>query len=184
MPTKGWLAAVNIADRIMVIGGGNRLIKTPYANNEIYNQITNTWETLTPMPTPRYAVAAVEYSGKVYVFGGQQIFGNAAPVNKVEIYDPVTDSWSTGSSMPKAMCELAAVTCGDKIYVIAGLNYSTRYNTLQIYSPGTDNWSVGAPVPKAFSQHAAVGYGGKVYVFGGMDNSRKRLDTVYIDHSN
>ncbi len=181
MPTaRSWLAAVNIGNKIMVIGGGNRLTKTPYARNEIYNPITNSWETRTPMPTPRYALAAAEYNGKVYVFGGQQIFGNASPVNKVEIYDPVTDSWTTGSPMPKAMCELSAATCGDKIYVIAGLNYATRYNTLQIYSPDTDSWTVGAPLPKAFSQHAAVGYGGKVYVFGGMDNSRKRLDTVYI----
>lgn len=181
MPTaRSWLAAVNIENKIMVIGGGDRITKTSYANNEIYNPITNSWETLTPMPTPRYALAAAEYNGKVYVFGGQKIFGNASPVNKVEIYDPATDSWSTGSPMPKAMCEIAAATCGDKIYVIAGLNYATRYNALQIYSPGTDSWSVGAPLPKAFSQHAAVGYGGKVYVFGGMDNSRNRLDTVYI----
>ncbi|HOI64330.1 MAG TPA: SUMF1/EgtB/PvdO family nonheme iron enzyme [Mesotoga sp.] len=181
MPTaRSWLAAVNVGDKIMAIGGGDRITKTPYAKNEIYNPITNSWETLTPMPTPRYALAAAEYNGKVYVFGGQQIFGNASPVNNVEIYDPVTDSWSTGSPMPNARCELAAATCGDKIFVIAGLNYATRYNTLQIYSPGTDSWSTGASLPKSFSQHAAIGYGGKVYVFGGMDNSRKRLDTVYI----
>ena len=57
----------------MAIGGGERITKTPYDNNEIYNPITNSWETFTPMPTPRYALAAAEYNGKVYVFGGQQI---------------------------------------------------------------------------------------------------------------
>ncbi len=94
----------------MIIGGGTRITKTPYANNEINNQITNSWGIRAPMPTPRYALAAAEYNGKVYVFGGQLIFGNASPVNNVEIYNPATDSWTTRSPMPNARCELTAVT--------------------------------------------------------------------------
>jgi len=76
MPTaRSWLAAVSIDNRVMAIGGANRLVTTTYADNEIYDPITNGWEIRTPMPTPRYALAAAEYSGKVYVFGGQQPFG-------------------------------------------------------------------------------------------------------------
>jgi N-acetylneuraminic acid mutarotase len=36
----------------------------------VYNPATNSWRTLSPLPTPGYALAAAVINGVVYVVGG------------------------------------------------------------------------------------------------------------------
>lgn len=58
-----------------------------------YNVGSNSWESLTPMPTARFRVdCEVGIDGRIYVIGGEQ-----APTT-VEAYDPVADSWDTSPS--------------------------------------------------------------------------------------
>ena len=50
------------------------------------------WTNKTPMPTDRWGAAAVEFDGKIYVFGGDVESELGSDAN--EIYDPETDAWT------------------------------------------------------------------------------------------
>ncbi len=69
MPTKrsGMAGAVSNG-RIYVIGGGNRT--TILSTNEAYNPGSNTWTTLTPMPTARVGACAEAVGSTIHVLGG------------------------------------------------------------------------------------------------------------------
>ena len=57
-------------------------------------QLPGKWTTRAPMPSARTEVAAVEISGKIYVFGGYDKGSHL-----VEEYDPATDNWRGRASL-------------------------------------------------------------------------------------
>ena len=102
MPTpRMWVGIAVVENKIYAIGGdsGNWTSDiTPTNVNEVYDPATDTWETLTPMPTKRMAVSANVVDGKIYVIGGGQRAPNTNfDVN--EVYDIETDTWTTKTSI-------------------------------------------------------------------------------------
>ena len=83
MPTpRGGTGCGVVNDRIVVVGGeGNPdAASGVFPEVEAYTPATNTWETLTPMPTPRHGMGAAAAGGRLYVPGGAsvQAFGAVA----------------------------------------------------------------------------------------------------------
>lgn len=83
MPTaRGGTACGVIGDRIIVVGGeGNPATSSGvFSEVEAYTPATNTWETLTPMISPRHGMGAAVVGGRLYVPGGadKQAFGAVA----------------------------------------------------------------------------------------------------------
>src|SRR5262249_56446576 len=65
---RGGLAAVALAERILVFGG-----EAPFRifeATEMYEPAGDRWIALTPMPTPRHGIGAALVGGRVYVPGG------------------------------------------------------------------------------------------------------------------
>ncbi len=69
IPTeRGGFSAAVVGNEILIIGGegdGNT-----YAEVEALNPKTETWRTLTPMPTPRHGIQAAVCNGGVYIAAG------------------------------------------------------------------------------------------------------------------
>ena len=126
--------------------------------NEVYDPATNTWETKTPMSTPRLNIQANVVNGEIYVIGG-------IPNGTVnEVYDPATDTWFTNASIPTAVSSYASAVVDNKIYVITS-------NLNQIYHIENDSWSYGAPPPSPAVLASAGATTGvftpeRIYVFG------------------
>jgi len=144
MPTpRMWLGIAVVENKIYVIGGdsGNWEVGiTPTSVNEVYDPATDTWETLTPMPTKRMAVSANVVDGKIYVIGGGQRATNTHfDVN--EVYDTETDTWITGTAMPTARYGLGVAIIDDVLYAIGG----------------REGW-VGFPISAANEQYTPAGY--------------------------
>ena len=63
--------------RVVALGGGGPAGGDPYApldNVDIYDPATNTWAAATPMPEPRWGLAAVALTdGRVVVIGGDSV---------------------------------------------------------------------------------------------------------------
>jgi N-acetylneuraminic acid mutarotase len=83
MPTaRGGTGCGVVGDRIVVVGGeGNREVPSGvFPQVEAYTPATDTWESLTPMPTPRHGMGAAAVGDRLYVPGGatQQGFGAVA----------------------------------------------------------------------------------------------------------
>jgi N-acetylneuraminic acid mutarotase len=160
MPTARHHATSEVVDgKLYVVGGRlagdgvsysvKEALKS-FANNEMYNPITNTWTKLEPMPTNRSSMAAASIGKDIYVFGGQSrvktpidviVFGGKSRVtsgdtrgvetlfvgqpadgtfSNNEKYDTMTDTWTTEIPMPNPLLGLESVALGGKIYVIGG----------------------------------------------------------------
>ena len=180
MPTaRCRLAAVAGPDgRIYALGGStsSTLDMTGYSSVvEAYNPVTNSWETVSPMNTPRVGLAAATSGGRIYVFGG---YGRppgytARYLLTVEVYDPVSNIWSSSPSMRSARYGLAAVsTSTGLIYLIGGKNESSvlpANNEEYIPSSGTSS-NIAGLLSGQRSELAAVSLlrqGDVLYALGG-----------------
>lgn len=147
-------------------------------NNSVlmYDPAKNIWtppdgpDALELMPTGRGQAAAAEVDGIVYVFGGNNCFGNCWLTTN-EGYDVKNDVWITGlAPMLGDLRGLLTATAVDgKIYVMGGVNsyFPPTYDYNHIYDPATDSWSEGPVLPHRRSHHAAVALDGKIYLIGG-----------------
>jgi hypothetical protein len=76
--------------RAQVMGGEITSSGGSFPQNEEYNPTTNTWSTLTAMPTPRHGAAAATIDGVVYVAGGGTTGGSS--------FSAVHEAFSFGTS--------------------------------------------------------------------------------------
>ena len=152
--------------------------KAPLTNvNEVYDPVTDTWETKAPMPTPRSCLRANVANGKIYLIGGNDPDVHFEPGASThnEVYDPLTDSWITKTPMLAAASNYASVVVDNKIYVIGGLIggpwEGLRFDLTQIYDAKNDRWDYGAPLPQGYGNVVAGATAGvnapkRIYVFG------------------
>jgi hypothetical protein len=63
--------------RAQVTGGERATDGSTFPQNEEYDPATNSWRTLTAMPTPRHGAAFATISGVVYAAGGGPIAGSS-----------------------------------------------------------------------------------------------------------
>ena len=141
---------------------------------QIYNPVTNSWSTGSPMPTARMQLGVVAGpGGMIYAIGGITD-PDLGPVGTVEIYDPISDTWSSGAPMPTPRNQFAIATAPDgKIYTIGGkqsyYNYDGPfYDDVEIYNPFSDSWDTGSPLPFGIGEMEAVTVGGAIHVVGGV----------------
>jgi len=143
---------------------------------EVYNPITDEWDVLPPMPTPRVGPAAAAVDGKIYVIGGFNR-DTWSPNPVVEIYDIKNGTWSTGPSKPTPCSWAKAVALGGKIYVLGGVGYE-YYNVCEVLDPSNNTWTSCAPFSGGRYLHTAVATNGKIYLIGGR---RHDPDVWYHD---
>jgi N-acetylneuraminic acid mutarotase len=161
-------------NKIYCIGGMGRNASSSELKgaNEVYDPATNTWETKSPMPTPRYQMQAHVVNGKIYLIGGSYP-SMSLKYNINEVYDPETDTWTTAAPMPTGVGSYASAVVGNKIYVLEGTpsyNIAIFYNQTQIYDTEKNQWSIGTPYSKSWYKASAGATTGayapvRIYVF-------------------
>jgi N-acetylneuraminic acid mutarotase len=176
--------------KIYVFGGfsrpGRELAWQPVDNAWEYTPETDSWRTLSPLPTRRGAGGAAVVDGKIYVVGGASTLPGASdpairfdgqPRDSVlginEEYDPLTNTWRSRAPMPTARNHFLTAAVNGKIYTIGGRlgsTFITRSSNTEVteeYDVAKDLWTTKAPMPTARSGVAGGVYNGKVYVAGG-----------------
>jgi N-acetylneuraminic acid mutarotase len=149
--------------------------KTEYYNvgaNEVYDPATDTWQTLTPLPTPRYKVATNIVDGKIYVIGGHSMSNLYKTENVVEVYDPITNSWTTKTPAPLPVGLYASAVVDYKIYVLGTNPNATWQFNIMVYDPATDIWTIKSKTPLHYGTTAAATTG---------ENALKRI--YYFDEN-
>jgi len=140
--------------------------------NEVYDTVTDTWETKTPCPNVGMKCQAHVVNGKIYVMDWSMPY----------VYDPENDSWATKTRMPKPYpksdSSVVSAVVGNKIVVsfdFSTFNSSTGFTYYEqkvlIYDTETDSWSGGTSGTTIVKGGAAVATAGvnapqKVYVLG------------------
>lgn len=172
MPTARYsMAAVFYEGEIYVIGGEDDSGGSPImlSTLEVYDPLTDTWSSKTPMPTPRNRVGAAVISDKIYVVGYDNI---------TYCYDPATDSWSERAKIPLPLHPstwrqaIGVGVINSKMYVSPGEPW------MYCYDPSTDTWTEKACVPSTGGRpHDIQGFAvlnDKLYAFG--DTYTTRVD--------
>jgi len=134
--------------------------------NEVYDTVTNTWETKTSLPDEGGKFQAHVVNGKIYVIRGSYSY----------VYDPADDSWASIERMPPPYpsSSLVSAAVGNKIVVTGEFKKGNSFDSEQrvlVYDAETGNWSVGTSGPTVVVEGAAAATIGvnapqRVYVLG------------------
>lgn len=122
------------------------------------------WQTLPPMPEPRWGHRLVTHAGRLYVIGGQ------GPGADVLIHDPET-GWRRGAALPEPRDHLSAVVVDDEIWAIGG-RAPASLARVDIYDIASDSWREGPALPEPTSGAAEGVIDGRILIFGGEEPTR------------
>lgn len=194
MPTpRNYLQANVVNGKIYLIGGQSQqrleYPPTEHTSNltEVYDPATDSWTTMTPIPTTVYGYASAVMNNKIYAMSGWSV---KTPLSdQVQIFDPKSNTWTTGTPIPIPVTLAGAgATTGamapKRIYVIGGCpaantQAQSGISANQVYDPATDTWSSGAEMPTARYGLALAVANDKLYVMGGGSISLTNSNEQY-----
>lgn len=176
MPVRVYGSQAVVFNRQIFIPGGYGE-SGPVSNMQIYSPGNNQWLAGPPLPAPMGGVAAAQYNGKIYIFGGAR--ENNQPTNTVYEYDPVNGGYAPKSRMPGPAYNASAVVHNGRIYVIGGSGY---YYAHYVYNPALDQWLGIAPSPRTLLDRVGLlSFGGEIWAFSGSYAQQVPLEqTVQI----
>lgn len=150
-----------------------------------YNTITDTWDSIPPLPDPaggKIAASASVIDSLIYIIGGYHVLANDDEIssNKIHRYNPETNTYLTdGADIPVPIDDQVQGVWRDSlIYVITGWSQNRNVINVQIYNTATDSWSVGTPVPtqdryRSFGSTGVI-VGNTIFYFGGASSNGVR----------
>jgi len=119
-------ASAAVGGRLYVIGGRvSSAFISGTSNNvdliEAYDPATDLWSARPRMPTPRSAIAAGVYNGRIIIPGGEvQDSRFLGAFKAVEAFDTATNTWQILPSMPHPRHGLAVGAIGNRLYAVSG----------------------------------------------------------------
>jgi N-acetylneuraminic acid mutarotase len=158
---RGGHAAVVLAGKIHVLGGGNDV--ETLALHSVYDPATDRWSEAAPLARAKGSPAAVVLDGKIWAIGGRSGLDD---FGDVEVYDPAEDSWSPGPAIAPRDTAGAAVLDG-AIHVFGGESQAQAETLGDVLRLDDDEWrNVSTlPTPRSYARSVTVGDG--VLVVGG-----------------
>ena len=141
------------------------------------------WEAIPPLPTPRFAAAAVTLNNKIYAMGGVAFrpegFNN---FSVAECYDPIQGSWSLAQEMtlPWPAAGLGAAILNNRIHIFGGYSDVDIHNRTARLNEATGDWEALAPLPSPIAAMGVAVCNGIIYSIGGWaDDGRTPIDKVF-----
>jgi N-acetylneuraminic acid mutarotase len=166
-----------------------------------WDPVSNTWSTVSGMPTPAFSVGAATVGGAFYVVGGDAFglttvlrrYTEGAVCTATPTPTPGTSTatptpfpcgplWVTRTPYPAAVSSAAVVALNSLVYSFGGTTTSDT-NLAYRYDPATDTWTALANLPALRTGAGAVTDGTTIYILGGSiagnhTNSVYRYDPV------
>jgi len=188
-PTKRTEVAVaELNGKIYVVGG----FAEPDMSNvldygisqavEVYDPMTDSWTTATPIPEGRHHVGIATLDGFLYVVGGfsRSLFSVWEPVVTLYRHDPTTGRWEELTPMPTARGGLGVAVQNGRLYAIGGYDGRENPPAVEMYDPKTNSWTARAPLPTPRDHLAVATVGSRIYAIGGRPNLdyRRNMDVV------
>jgi len=129
----------------------------------------DTWESSTPMLTPRAQLGVAVVNGKIYAIGGSANDPAAGPIllNVTEEFDPSMNVWTTKTAMPTSRHSFGIAVYENKIYCIGGSTNGQSLAVNEVYDPASDTWETRNPMPTARAAVSANVVKGRIYLMGG-----------------
>jgi hypothetical protein len=161
-------AAVVNNGRLYVIGGENRL-------NGLLNDVWSTadgvtWqeETANAFFSPRCAVSAVSYNGRIFVIGGYT--GGLSPVSNQVLSSADGANWIqvNGANSTAPLREGGtSLVFDNRIWYLGGRDYGLNQSNIVYYSIDGLNWAQAGTLPEVRSEAAGMVFNDKMWLIGG-----------------
>lgn len=179
MPTaRSLMASAVIGEKLYVAGGrGPCPPCTGYDKLEIYDPVTDTWDTTkAPLPTAYSSPGGAALDGKFHVVGGV-LTASEELVNpqRLAIYDPATDKWSLKAALGIPRNSLGLGAIHGRLYAIGGVTAIGSSSAVEAYDPASDQWIPKTPLPAPRVLLQPVAIDGIVYVVGSGDSQNEPL---------
>jgi len=175
-------------DKIYIFGGHSPEatiegpLKDPgFAFSEVFDPLTKKWYKIAPMPTPRFACAAIVFNNEILVMGGAGLredgFKN---FDIVEAYDPRKDCWRREEfTLPWNAAGLCAFVHEGTIFVVGGNSGTCVQKRFACLDKRTGQWIELTSLP---AERMAAGWAlinNRVYIIGGWDKNKQACSSVF-----
>ncbi len=121
MPTgRNHVGAAVLDGDLVVTGGRPGDVNGGLTTVEAYDRRARRWSTLAPLATARSGHATVTVSGKLVVFGGEELVPGGQTIEQVEAYDPATGAWSALPAMVTPRHGVGGVARRGRVYALEG----------------------------------------------------------------
>jgi len=149
---------------------------------EVYDPAQNSWEALTPLPTPKDHIAVAVADGKLYVAGGR-LGSFARNLPNHDVYDPDSGTWQAAVDLPTPRSGNSAASVNAQTYVFGGEAVANAFDETERFTPLTSVWESLPPLPAARHGLAAVAVGNLIYVLASgptPGGSASALNEVFV----
>jgi N-acetylneuraminic acid mutarotase len=172
MPTARLMFMAGVVNgKIYAIGGRqNWSSGEDLGTVEMYDPVTDTWETKTPMPYPRTNAGFCVLNDKIYIIGGIKGGVDFLMSNDLQIYNTLTDTWDISKTPMIYDRDPEACVLNNTIYAIGGAEDHSPWgglNTVETYHTSNDTWTSKAYLCEGRKGFSADVVKGKIYVIGG-----------------
>ncbi|MCA9962326.1 MAG: hypothetical protein KC443_24990, partial [Anaerolineales bacterium] len=140
-----------------------------------------TWETVSPMNTPRTraAMTYAAFNGRFYLVGGEA-FGSNRDI-PIEEYDPLTDTWTDKAHLLTGVSNIGAAAIGQYIYIPGGFTGINGESFMQRYNIVANTMTTLAPLTSTLYAHTVVALDNKVYALGGDETGGPAITNRIYD---
>lgn len=131
------------------------------------------WQPLSAMPVRLGETNAVSDGRYVYVVGGTEQEGEAAPrdaTQRVLRYAPASNRWDTLPPLPEALSHVGTAVIGKRLYAVGGFTTNVHLGpsaSAFVYDPAVQAWRRVAAISPARGSVSLAAVGGKLHAFGG-----------------
>ena len=130
---------------------------------------SDSWSTMTPMPTARGDFGVAVVNEKIFAIGG--LNGDGLPLSTTEEYNPQTNQWAIKTPMPTPRSGFALAVYLGKIYVIGGTVGNGFVGNNEVYDPVSNTWEPKTSMPTPRADLYANIVNDKIYLIGGKKYS-------------
>jgi N-acetylneuraminic acid mutarotase len=141
--------------------------------------VSNAWQRLSGMLTPRFSCGGAALDHRIFVIGGYATTNRLTAT--VEVFDTRTRTWRRRAELPVALSRCGAVAVGETVYVVGGLDQSFHpVSAVWAYDATADRWLERKPIPKPTVAPGIVAVQGRVHVIGGvsLQGSRPKYESA------
>lgn len=170
-------ALVNLTGRLVRLGGettdGAAVDTVQY-----FDEQSNRWVDLAPLPAPLANLAATTLGATLYVAGGSRQATTAADgsvlSDQLLRYEESFDTWVVANKLPYAVAGAALVADEAALYLIGGWDGQNMRDEIWRYSPGAQTgWELVGHLTKGRAFLGAAAMHNALYIAGGYDGVRE-----------
>ncbi len=162
--TRYEVGMAELDGKIYIVGGYSNSDNQVHSTLQVYDPASSSWDTKPSMSYDRKLSSVVGLNGKLYVFGGQDRWGNNQTY--LEVYDPIAETWTIKTTLPFNASQYVSpgVAINGKIYLM-------DWQTIHIYDPPTDTWDSFTTNQTGRNGVSLQVIGDQFYIVGGEDGT-------------